>query len=149
MKEAWPGVELISTDQYAGATRDTGKRASENLMNRFGNEVNGVFTCNETSTAGMLLTLQDMGKAGHVAFVGFDANEAFIAALQAKQLSGIVVQNPFKMAYLGVLTMVASLQGKPVEKRIDTGVVLVTPDNMETPEIKALLHPPVEKYLAR
>jgi ribose transport system substrate-binding protein len=34
-----------------------------------------------------------------------------------------------------------------VEKRIDTGVVLVTPENMEQPEIKELLQPPLDKYL--
>ena len=39
------------------------------------------------------------------------------------------------------------LQNKPVEKRIDTGVVLATPENMEQPEIKELLNPPLEKYL--
>ena len=46
---------------YAGATRDTAKRASENLLNRFGDEVQGIFTPNESSTAGMLLALQDIG----------------------------------------------------------------------------------------
>jgi ribose transport system substrate-binding protein len=149
MKEAYPGVELISTDQYAGATRDTGKRASENLMNRFGSEVQAIFTCNETSTAGMLLTLEDMKKAGHVAFVGFDANEAFVEALRSKHLNGIVVQSPFNMAYLGVKTLVEALRGQSVPRRIDTGVTLVTPDNMDTPEVQALLHPPVEKYLSQ
>jgi ribose transport system substrate-binding protein len=43
--------------------------------------------------------------------------------------------------------MVKHLQGEKVDKRIDTGVVLVTPDNMEQPEIKELLYPPLEKYL--
>src|ERR1051326_5240439 len=39
MKAKFPNIELISTDQYAGATRDTAKRAAENLLNRFGDEV--------------------------------------------------------------------------------------------------------------
>jgi ribose transport system substrate-binding protein len=42
---------------------------------------------------------------------------------------------------------VKHLQGEPVEKRVDTGVVLATPENMEEPKIKELLHPPVDKYL--
>ena len=42
---------------------------------------------------------------------------------------------------------VEHLQGKKVEKRIDTGVVLVTKSNMEQAEIKDLLNPPLEKYL--
>src|SRR5712692_829930 len=145
--QKYPNVELISTDQYGGATRDTAKRASENLLNRFGDEVQGIFTPNESTTAGMLLALHDSGKAGKVMFVGFDTSQAFIDAMRARQLHGIVVQNPFNMGYLGVRTMVESLQGKTVEKRIDTGVNIITLDNLDTPESQALLHPPLDQYL--
>ena len=147
IKSRFPGIELVSTNQYAGATRDTAKRASENLLNQFGDQIQGIFTPNESSTAGMLLALQDIGKAGKVSFVGFDSSQAFIDALNSNQLHGIVVQNPFNMGYLGVRTMVESLQGKPVNKKIDTGVMLVTKENMETPEVKTLLHPPLDQYL--
>src|SRR5213592_3364719 len=110
MKQKYPGIELISSDQYGGATRDTAKRASENMLNRFGDVVQGVFTPNESTTAGMLLALQDINKAGKVSFVGFDASDTFIEAMRKNQLNGIVVQNPFNMGYLGVKTMVESLQ---------------------------------------
>jgi ribose transport system substrate-binding protein len=143
----FPGIELISGDQYAGATRDTAKRASENLLNRFADQIQGIFTPNESATAGMLLALQDIGKAGKVTFIGFDTSETFIEAMKNKQLHGIVVQNPFNMGYLGVRTMVEHLQGKPVEKRIDTGVTMVTPENMNGAEIQTLLHPPLDQYL--
>ena len=64
LKAKYPGITVISSDQYAGATRDTAKRASENLLNRFADRLDGIFTPNESSTAGMLLALQDIGKAG-------------------------------------------------------------------------------------
>ena len=147
MKQKFPNIELISTDQYAGATRDTAKRASENLLNRFGDDVQGIFCPNESTTAGMLSALQDIGKAGKVMFVGFDTSQMFIDAMGTKQLHGIVVQNPFNMGYLGVKTMVESLQGKPVEKRIDTGVTMITPDNLNAADTQALLHPPLDQYL--
>ena len=147
LKQKFPGIELISSDQYAGATRDTAKRASENLLNRFGEEVQGIFCPNESTTAGMLLALQDIGKAGKVMFVGFDTSQTFIDAMRAKQLHGIVVQNPFNMGYLGVRTMVESLQGKTVDKRIDTGVTMITSDNLDAADTQTLLHPPLEQYL--
>src|SRR3989442_2438480 len=147
IKQKYPNIELISTDQYGGATRDTAKRASENLLNRFGDEVQGIFCPNESTTAGMLSALQDIGKAGKVMFVGFDTSQSFIDAMRAKQLHGIVVQNPFNMGYLGVRTMVECLQGKPVEKRIDTGVTMITPDNLDAAATQALLHPPLDQYL--
>src|SRR3989442_7595251 len=144
LKQKYPAIELISSDQYAGPTRDTAKRASENLINRFGDQLQGIFTPNESSTAGMLLALQDVNKAGKLTFIGFDTSESFLEAMRKKQLQGIVVQNPFNMGYLGVRTMADFLLGKSVEKRIDTGVTIVTPDNLNTPEIQTLVHPPLE-----
>ena len=44
-------------------------------------------------------------------------------------------------------TALEHLRGEKVERRIDTGVVLVTPENMERPEIKELLYPPLDEYL--
>ena len=147
MKAVAPGIELISSDQYAGATRDTAKRASENLLNRFGNDLAGIFCPNESSSAGMLLALQDISKAGKIPFLGFDASQAFIDAMKAGQMQGVVLQNPFKMGALGVKTMVDHLRGKTVEKRIDTGVVLVTPKNLDEPSSRDLLKPPIDEYL--
>jgi ribose transport system substrate-binding protein len=147
MKSAYPGITLVSSDQYAGATRETAKRTSENLLNRYGNDLAGIFTPNESSTDGMLLALQDIAKAGKVRLVGFDASKTLLAAMRAKQLDGLAVQSPMKMGYLGVKTMVAHLRNQPVEKRIDTGVSLVTPENMDEPASKELTNPPVDKYL--
>ena len=139
LKSGFPGVEVVSSDQYAGATRDTAKRTSENLLNRFASTVDGIFTPNESSTAGMLLALQDIGKAGAITFVGFDYSSAFIDPLRRGELKGFVVQNPVNMGYLSVKTMVDHLQGRPVPKTVDTGVVLVTADNLADPAIQALL----------
>jgi ribose transport system substrate-binding protein len=137
----FPGIRLIASDQYAGPTRDTGKRAAENLLNRHGKELAGVFTVNETSTAGMLLALEDLSLTGKIALVGFDATPAFEAAITAGTLHGIVVQNPYRMGYLGVETMVKHLRGEQVAPRIDTGVAVVTAKNLATPDVQKMLRP--------
>ena len=145
--KAYPGIELISSDQYAGGTRDTAKTAAENLLNRYGNQIQGIFTPNESSTSGTLLALEDVRKAGKITFIGFDASEAFIAAMRAGTLHGIVVQNPFRMGELGVRTMVDHLRGKGVEKKVDTGVQLISPETLDAADSQQLLHPPLAKYL--
>jgi ribose transport system substrate-binding protein len=148
LKEAWPGLQLISSDQHAGATRDTAKSAAENLLNRFGRDLDGVFVVNESATTGMLLALQDSGLSGKVKFVGFDGSPTFVQALRAGQMDGFVLQNPFRMAGLAVETLVDHIRGKTVPKRIDTDVVVVTPANLETPEMRQLLEPPLDEYLS-
>jgi len=148
LKTKFPGLKLISSDQYAGPTRETGYQASQNLLNRFGRDVDGVFAPCEPPTIAMAKALRDIGKGGgKVKMVGFDAGSQSVADLKNGDVQGLVVQNPVFMGYKGVMTMVEHLQGKPVEKRIDTGVVLVTPENCDQPEIKELLYPPLDKYL--
>ncbi len=147
LKGGWPGLDLLVADQYAGPTVDTAKRAAENLLNRYGRDIEGVFVVNETSTGGMLLALQDAGLAGKVKLVGFDGTPALVAAMRAGQLHGFVLQNPFRMAALGVETMVDHLLGKPAPKRVDTGVIVVTPANLDTPEVQGLLNPPLDTYV--
>ncbi len=141
MKAAYPGIVLVSSNQFAGATRDTAKTAAENLLNRFGNDIDGMFTPNESSTAGALLALEDAGKAGKIRFIGFDTSDVFVKAMHDGKLHGIVVQNPFRMGELGVKTLVDHLLGRKIEARVDTGVTLITPANVDTPEAKKLLHP--------
>jgi ribose transport system substrate-binding protein len=141
LKAGFPGITVLSSDQYAGATRDTAKRASENLLNRYASRVDGIFTPNESSTAGMLLALQDIGKAGAITFVGFDYSASFIEPLRKGEIKGFVVQHPVNMGYLSVKTMVAHLQKQPVPGVVDTGVELVTLENLEDPKIQAVIDP--------
>jgi ribose transport system substrate-binding protein len=148
LKSKFPGITVISSDQHAGATRELAYQASQNLLNRFGREVNGVFCPCEPPTIAMTKALRDIGKAGgKVKMVGFDAGSQSVIDLKNGDVQGLVVQDPVRMGYLGVITLMQHIQGEKVERRIDTGVHLVTPDNMDQPEIKDLLHPPLEKYL--
>jgi ribose transport system substrate-binding protein len=82
-----------------------------------------------------------------VKFIGFDGTPAFVTAMRAGQMHAFVLQAPFRMAELGVRSVVDHLLGKTVPRRIDTGVVVVTPANLDTPEVRELLSPPLDKYL--
>lgn len=143
-----PAIQIISSDQHGGATRDTAYRASQNLLNRFGREVDGIFAPNESTAVGMLLAMRDAGLAGgRVKFVGFDSGTQLIGALNSGDLQGLIVQNPFQMGYLGVKTVIEHIDGAEVDPMVDTGVTTVTPENIEDPEIVTLLNPPLKEYL--
>src|ERR1041384_6799499 len=136
----FPGIRIISSDQRGGATRELCYQAAQNVLNRYGKDVNGIFGPCEPVANGIILALRNAGRAGGaVKVIGFDAGTQTIEAMKKGDVQGIIVQNPVRMSYLAVKTMVDHLQGKRVEKRIDTGVYVVTPENMETDEMKELL----------
>ena len=95
----------------------------------------------------MLRVLEDNGWAGQVRFVGFDASDALVKGLGDAHIDGLVLQDPVNMGYLGVMTMMAHIHGQPVERRVDTGVRLVTREQMNDADAKALLHPDLSQWL--
>ena len=139
------GIELVDPKRYAGATRGSAQKESENLLDN-GN-YDGIFCPNESATFGMLLALRARNLAGKTKFVGFDASKGLLDALEAKEIDGLVVQNPMKMGYVGTQIAVAALRKETFDEEVDTGVALVTPENLSDPEIQELTNPPIDEYL--
>jgi ribose transport system substrate-binding protein len=149
---AHPELKVVSDSQYGGATTETAEKASENLLaslGAVGGGVQGVFAPNESTTFGMLRALRQAGLAGKVHFVGFDASDKLVDAVRSGDIDGLVVQRPFEMGYLAIKTLVGSIRGQAVEKRIDTGSTLVTKANVDTPDIQALVKPDLKTWLGQ
>jgi ribose transport system substrate-binding protein len=147
IKSQFPGIQVISADQYAGSTYESAEKSATELLSRVGPEATGVFASNEIAAIGMLAALRTTGLAKKIKFVGFDASPRTLEALKAGEMSGFVVQDPMKMGYLGVKALVAHFKGEKVDREIDTGCVMITLDNLEKPAIADLINPPVDKYL--
>src|SRR5271157_6123131 len=81
------------------------------------------------------------GSGKRVHLIGFDASEPVITGLRQGSIEGVILQNPLTIGELGVKTLVQHLEKQPVE-RISTGETLVTPENMNTPDIKPLVFAP-------
>jgi len=152
LKEKYPDIEVVSANQYGGATTESAYQASENLLAPLrtadgGLTIDGIFCPNESTAFAMLRALEDSDLAGKVTYVGFDSSDRLVQGLRNGKIQGLVLQDPINMGYLGVKTVVAHLQGQKVEKRIDTGSAVATPDNMDDPKMKNLLEPDFKKWL--
>lgn len=134
----YPNITILSSDNYAGDDREKALDKGSNLLSTYPT-VDGIFTPNEPSTNGMLLALEKAGLAGKVKFVGFDGGAANMAGLAAGHINALVLQDPYTMGYQGVKVMLDHLAGKTVPTNIDTGTVLLTKDNQDTPAVKTLL----------
>jgi ribose transport system substrate-binding protein len=152
LEEKYPEIEVVSANQYGGATTESAYIASENLLAPLrkpdgGLTIDGIFCPNESTSFAMLRALEDSGLAGKVQYVGFDSSDRLVLALEKGYIKGLVLQDPINMGYLGVKTIVAHLRGEQVEKRIDTGSEVATPENMDEPKMKNLLEPDFKKWL--
>jgi ribose transport system substrate-binding protein len=138
-----PGIEVVSSEQFSGATASQAQDVATNLLTRLaaadGLSVQGIFCSNQTNTYGMLQALRGKNLGGKVNFIGFDCDATFIDALKKGEMNGTILQDPVNMGYLGVKTAVAKLKGEKVEAVIDTGATLVSSANMDDPKVAALI----------
>jgi ribose transport system substrate-binding protein len=149
-----PGIEIVSSNQYAGADVEGAYKKSEAILSQLKKpdgslSIDGIFCPNESSTFGMLRVLEDNGWAGKVKFVGFDASPNLVKALEDGRIDALVVQNPFQMGYLGVKTVVGFIKGEKVERKVDTGVQVVGHDETSKPDVKEFLHPDLDRWLKK
>lgn len=141
------GMTVLADPFGEDATVAGCKKTATNTLEGFVSgdklQLDGIFACNDRATLGMLAALEDLRKSGvevNVKFVGFDFTPRLVDSLQAGKLDALVVQNPRKMGYLAVKTLVEHLRGGQVESFIDTGVELITRKRLEEdPSLRKLV----------
>jgi ribose transport system substrate-binding protein len=103
-------------------------------------DLKGIFGANEPTAVGMGRALAQSGKASKVVGVGFDGNEDLKNFVKDGTLYATAVQGSYSMGALGVKTVISVIEGKKVAPFVNTGVVLVTKANVDTPEAKNVLY---------
>ena len=137
----YPNINVVSSDQYGEATTQQALEKSTNLLQKYGDQIQGVFAVNESNCNGMLEALENSGHAGKIKFVAFDPSAKLIAAMKEDKVHGIVLQDPVGMGYQAVNTMIDHLEGKAVAKEVSTGEYVATPENIDSEDSQRLLHP--------
>jgi ribose transport system substrate-binding protein len=134
----YKNIHLIVIDRYAGSTVDEAKNTCMSNIDKL-KGADGIFCPNEPSTMGMLLSLRSANLSGKIKFVGFDASTSLIEALKKGELDVLISQDPSRMGFFCVKTLVDCIHGKKYSLSIDTGVRMITCDNLNDPEIQKLL----------
>lgn len=142
LKDEFPDINILVDSEYAGTTPESSLEKATQVLNKHRNEVDGIFAVCEPNATGVLKALDELDLTGQVKFVAFDPNVPLVNGLQEKTVDGIVLQDPVQMGYKAVMAMRQHLRGETVEKRINTGEYVATPQNMNEPRMEELLHPP-------
>jgi ribose transport system substrate-binding protein len=122
-----PGLKLVA-HQPANSERALGLTVMESLLASHP-ALAGVFATNDQMALGAVEAVEARGLHGRVHIVGFDATEEAVRATMAGRMAGTIAQSPHLMGQRGVEAALAALDGRPVEKRIDTGTEAVTAVN--------------------
>jgi ribose transport system substrate-binding protein len=140
-------ITWLSKDKFAGATKDTARREAEPLLNNLRDRgIDGMFAPNESSASGTLDALRSLGMNKQLRLVGFDSSAPLLQALRDGDIDALILQDPYKMGYLGVWNLVHHLEGFKVEPKVlSTGEYVITKENLEAQSTRELFDPELQK----
>ena len=137
-----PGLKLVA-DRYADGQAATGLNITTDLLTANPNLV-GIFASNLIMAQGAGQAVAENGVKDKVALIGFDSDDRLVGFLKDGVISGLVVQDPYRMGYDGIKTALAASKKETVEKNVDTGANLITTENMNDARSQELLNPKVK-----
>ncbi len=144
MRAKFPNVELLGV-RFGMADRAKSMAETENMLTA-NPDLAGLFADNESSSAGAVQALKSRGAKG-VKLVAFDASEQLVRDCEDGWIDSIVVQDPFKMGYESTRAVVEHLAGRAVKPEIDSGVRLLTKEDMTKKEVRDFLFPDIKAIL--
>ena len=142
-----PGIEMVGL-RFNMADRAKAMAEAENLMTAHP-DLAGLFADNESSTDGTVRAVLQRGLAGKLKIVGFDASDELLSEMREGAIDSIVVQDPFKMGYESTKAMADTLAGREPIREMDSGAYLITPENVDSDEMRNVLFPDIERWLSK
>jgi len=127
----FPDLELVGREDTGGSFETTVNKA-EDLIQKYGDELKGIFGVSASGAPGAAKAVEDHGKAGNITVAGFDDQPETKEAIRKGTVAFCLAQRTYKMGWLSVVKLLEAIEGKEIEKEIDTGLVIVTKDNVDT-----------------
>lgn len=132
----FPDIKIVDSESGQDSAEIAKKVTTQMLQNH--PDVQGLFACNVDMSVGALEALQEQ-KRTDVKMVAFDPDKSLIDGLRSGQVVAIIVQDPYRMGYEGVKALAMHNNGQYSPRLIDTGVAVVTNENLTDPRIMRLL----------
>lgn len=133
-------AENIVETVYCNSLYEKSYELAQKLMGKYP-DLEMIAGMNEYSAVGVGRAVSDAGVKDRIDVVGVDCSQEAINLMEMGVYKGIIVQKAFRMGYIGVEETIHMLNGDAVEKNIDSGCELVTPENMYDSDIERLIFP--------
>lgn len=135
----YPGIKVLAKE-YCNSNESLAQQQTEKIIDE-NPDIDAMVCLNAYGTVGTSAAIEKLGLSGKVKIVGFDSIAEEVSYMEKGTIQALVIQNPFKMGYLGVKNALDAIKGRTVPARIDTGSTVIDIDNMYLPENQKLVFP--------
>jgi ribose transport system substrate-binding protein len=130
LKEKAPGIKIVAREDEQ-AKIDVTVNKTESLLQAYPN-LKAIFAVSAEGAPGAASVLKEQGKSGKIILAGFDDLPDTLAGIRNGVVSFCIAQRTYKMGWLAVEKLLEAIDGKPLPKEIDTGVLIITKPNVDT-----------------
>ena len=138
MEENFPDITVLET-QYNENDASTAASQLQAVLSREP-ELSGVFGANLFSALGAANGVEAAGQLGDITVIAFDAPESIVGQLESGLVDVAIAQHPAEIGYYGVVSAYAQLTGQSIPPLIGTGFTIITPENVNDPEIQKFVY---------
>lgn len=142
LAEKYPGLTIVA-DKVADGQITTGLNMMNDVILAKPN-LRGAFASSEEMALGVSQAVAENKAEGKIKVVAFDSNDQLVKRLADGVVSALIVQDPFRMGYESVKIALAASKGEKVPANVDTGVNVITKENMNDPRSQELLTPKID-----
>jgi ribose transport system substrate-binding protein len=139
LRKEFPEVQ-IAARQFGMSDAARSRTAAENILTA-NPDLAGIFASSEASSLGSIHAIRSRGLTKKVKLITFDNSEEHVSALQDGTIDLMLVQDPRRIGYEAVRSLAEKLAGGEPARRLDLPARMVTRENLQDPEIQALLGP--------
>src|SRR6266404_3433623 len=130
LKEKAPNIKIVAHEDEQGQI-DVTVNKTEALLQAHPN-LKAIFGVSAEVCPGASAALKQQGRGGKIILAGFDDLPDTLSAIRSDIVNFCIAQRTYKMGWLSVEKLLEAIDGKPLPKEIDTGVLVITKQNVDT-----------------
>ncbi|WP_221421526.1 ABC transporter substrate-binding protein [Microbacterium ginsengiterrae] len=131
LEENWPDIEVVGREYAQSQPAKATSAVNTALLNY--PDLKGIFAIDGTSGTGTVAALQNSGKVGEIALIGYDAYNNQVTELESGVFTALIAQDPAQEARLALQYALAAVTGEgtdEIEKEVVIENIVMTKDNL-------------------
>ncbi|WP_127599281.1 substrate-binding domain-containing protein [Nitratireductor alexandrii] len=142
LADKYPDIRIVA-DKVADGQIVTGLNIANDVI-LANPKLRGIFASSEKMAVAVSQAVAENNLQDQIKIVAFDSNEQLVQHLADGIVAALIIQDPMRMGYDGVKIAYAASKGEKVPEMVDTGVNVITQENMDSERSQELLNPKID-----
>ncbi len=139
MAKEFPAIQVVDR-RYGMADPAKSRDAAENILTAHP-DLNGIFASAEANSLGAIQAIKSRNLSGKIKLVTFDSSDSHLEALKDGTIDVMLVQDPYRIGYEAVRSLVMKLNGQTPPQQMDLKVRAIVKQDLDKPDVQELLVP--------